>query len=339
MPPYRARSSYQSPGQAQPPQIDVGSIVDAIIGGKASLTQQAILREKMKREKEQQDIVNKREDQRMTMEQSRLENEIAAQGQSHELAVAKAQSEGYVPKSSRLVQAMAQRPGTGGGSLTTRPDVGAVPQFDVEETAAHYDASQSIEVQKETAKRSRLVDTYVAAGLSPAKAAAAAENPSLASYFLGFHPPRTGSGSKESPKKKDLKAEIATVNSQLDDTRAEATAAQRSIPKAKAAYFTPADSANDANARREGTRRVGRLSTRMDSLTHVRDSLATEQQQLGADGAPAPAPAPAAAPAARASSSQAKYQHLYDAAAQLFKAGKLDKAGYDARVAKIAALK
>jgi hypothetical protein len=289
--------------QGQAPQIDVASIIDSLIGAKASLTQQAILRAKQQRESE------------MAQHQANVQDE--------ELSLRKAADARQASDS----------------EFERRYKAGEAASHCVDVTTGTYNPDSDRDVVKERTKRSRLVDSYVNGGLPRAKAEMAADNPSLASYLLGFHEkePRGGAGANGlTPQQESARAGLAAVNTQSDNTQSQLNRTplpsrpkdqdglpmEDPNPSSRTYQRHPEQFARDTATvntfKRDSTAVAGKrrqLETKLDSLGARADTLSAEVQgrRLGA---------PSAAPStARGGAAPNAAQAEYDKAAAAFKAG------------------
>lgn len=105
-----------------------------------------------------------------------------------------------------------------------------------------------------------------------------------------------------------LKERIATVGQQIDDARSELTGARSGV-KPLGRFASPSDSA----AVRSASERAGKLQTRLDSLSGVRDRLTSEFM--------GESPAAGAAPKADTSARDAELQRADERRRRLIKAG------------------
>ena len=329
MPPYRASLGGAFGGgatrTAPAPTIDVASIIDSIVGAKASLVQQAILRKHAANQEAAQAHTMATQDAELGLRKSADARDTASTAFEH------------TRQSANDASVQAER------EARMRAE-GYDP------VTKQYDPTKSVKAVTEANKRSRVVEAYKKAGMNPARAEAAADNPSLASYFLGFHPPRPHENSAErdgmSPDARRAQRGLYAVNTQTDNVQSQLNRTplpKRPLDQDNAPMENPdktdphyqrhpeafsRDSATVAAFKGDSTRvaqkREGMVA-KLDSLGGVAANLAARvqgNQPAPVAAASAPAPAPVAAPAGKLGGAAANpMQHLYDAAATAFKAG------------------
>lgn len=301
-----------------PPALDVASIIDAVVGAKASLTHQAIMRAQAQREIDAQQHTRSIQDAELALAQQREGREAQAATITQAAERARMLSEGYDPDTKT------------------------------------YDPTKSGAFQLELAKRQRIVEEYMKLpGMTPEKAVAAADNPRMLSYFMGYHDKTQKEGDGLTADQKAATHALGAVNSQVHNTEEQLN--RTPLPKRpetedKTPLMPPSrddplyradprgfvrDSIANAAYVADSTAAAGkrqRLTTRLDSLNGVQDRLAARVQGMpGGAAAPASAPAPVAAPGGlglRSMTSEQRFapqpnpaQADYDAAAAAFKAG------------------